>query len=101
VIVAEVERLHWRIWNGTAKKPGKASTVFARSCRISAVRRVGERVSRPYESCRLPCTRWMGISPARARGWRIMPSATVRARVGTVLTGGTANILVNRRMNKA
>jgi hypothetical protein len=26
VIVAEVERLHWRIWNGKAKMPGKAST---------------------------------------------------------------------------
>jgi hypothetical protein len=30
VIVAEVERLHWRIWNGKAKMPRKASTVSAR-----------------------------------------------------------------------
>jgi hypothetical protein len=29
VILAEVERLHWRIWNGK-KIPGKASTVSAR-----------------------------------------------------------------------
>jgi hypothetical protein len=39
-IVTEVERLHWRIWNGKAKKPGRPSIASARSCistRVSAV----------------------------------------------------------------
>jgi hypothetical protein len=67
--VAEVERLHWRIWNGKPKMPGKASTVFARSCLISRVRRVGESPSRPHESCGPPCTRWMVICRARVPGW--------------------------------
>ncbi len=32
VIVAEVERLHWRIWNGKAKNARAASSGSARSC---------------------------------------------------------------------
>src|ERR1700712_3102908 len=41
----------------------------------------------------------MVISPARATGWSIMPSGT-EPDCGTAITEGTANFLVNRRMNK-
>jgi hypothetical protein len=80
VIVAEVERLHWRIWNGKAKNAQKSIDRIRAACLISRVRRVGESPSRPRESCGPPCTRWMVISPARAPGWRIMPSGTARLR---------------------
>jgi hypothetical protein len=76
-IVADVEQLHWRIWNGKAKTLGKASTVFALSCIISSVNRVAESPSRPLESCGPPCRRWMVISLARATGWSITPNAIV------------------------
>jgi hypothetical protein len=42
----------------------------------------------------------MVISLARATGWSITPNAT-ELRVGTAITEGTANLLVNRRMNKS
>jgi hypothetical protein len=57
VIVTEVERLHWRIWNGKAKKSA-----------------------------------WLVNYAERHRAG---------LRVGTAITEGTANFLVNRRMNKS
>ena len=77
VIVEEVERLHWRIWNGKAKNAQNSID------RIRAVMHHfqgepgSESPSRPRESFGPRCTRWMVISPARATGWSITPSATV------------------------
>jgi hypothetical protein len=61
VIVAEVERLHGRLWHGKPRTRGSASTVFARSCTIFRESQVGEGPSRPHESCGPPCRRWMVI----------------------------------------
>jgi hypothetical protein len=103
VIVPEVERLHWRIWNGKARnarrtldRVRKAMQVFQgeRSCRTTAA----------------PSSRklWRALREVdtylRGQSSRLINYAKrYRAglRVGTSLTEGTANFLVNRRMNKA
>jgi hypothetical protein len=103
VIVPEVERLHWRIWNGKARnarrtldRVRKVMHVFQgeRSCRTTAV----------------PSSRklWRALREVdtylRGQSSRLVNYAKrYRAglRVGTSMTEGTANFLVNRRMNKA
>ena len=68
VIVAETERLHWRIWNG------KAQDAQMSIDRILAVMHHfrGEQGRRkslaPSRKFGPPCMRWMAISPARATG---------------------------------
>src|SRR5271165_7201258 len=66
VIVAEVERLHWRIWNGKARdarrtleRIRKVMHVFKAEC--------GHRTKGvPSASCGMRCTRSITISAARA-----------------------------------
>ena len=102
VIVEEVERLRWRLWNGKAKD-AKVS--------IDRIRSVmhhyrGERGSR------------RSIAPSR-KLWTALRALDdyligqsdrlvnygerhrAGLRVGTALTEGTANFLVNRRMNRS
>ena len=102
VIVAEVERLRWHIWNGKAKNAQRS---------IDRIRKVmhafkGERGHRAkgVSSRKL----WSALHAADRylRGqsaWLINYAERHRAglRVGTSITEGTANFLVNRRMNKA
>jgi hypothetical protein len=102
VIVAEVERLRWRIWNGKAKNAQRS---------IDRIRKVmhafkGERGHRTkgVSSRKL----WSALHAADRylRGqsaWLVNYAERHRAglRVGTSITEGTANFLVNRRMNKA
>src|SRR5277367_1282243 len=102
VIVEEVERLRWRIWNGKAKNAKRS---------IDRVRKVmhaykGERGHnmRTAPSHRL----WHALLDVDGylRGqssWLINYAKRYRAdlRVGTSITEGTANFLVNRRMNKS
>jgi hypothetical protein len=77
VIVEEVDRLHWRLWNGKAKDAQiSIDRIRAVMHHFPGRTRVSESPSRPRESCGPPCTRWMAISPARATGWSIMPSGT-------------------------
>ena len=101
VIVGEVERLRWRLWNG------KATNARISIDRIHAVMHLfkGE-----------PGTR-KSISPSRKLwtalhaldGYLIGQSEWLNyaerhragLRVGTAITEGTANFLVNRRMNKS
>jgi hypothetical protein len=92
-IVAEVERLHWRIWNGKAKNAQRS---------IKRVRKVmhvfkGERShgAKGVASRKL----WHALHAA----WLVNYAKRFRAglRVGTSITEGTANFLVNRRMNKS
>jgi hypothetical protein len=102
VIVAEVERLRWRIWNGKAKNAQRS---------IDRIRKVmpvfkGERGHRPKGMS--SCKRWSALHAADRylRGqsaWLVNYAERHRAglRVGTSITEGTANFLVNRRMNKA
>ena len=102
VIVAEIERLHWRLWNGKAKN---ARTSIDRIRAVMHHFR-GERGERK------------AIAPARKlwtalhaldgyltsqSDWTVNYAQRHRTglRVGTAITEGTANFLVNRRMNKA
>ena len=102
VIVAEVDRLHWRLWNGKAK-----------DARISI-----ERIRMVMHHFRGEQGGRKSIAPARKlwtalhaldgyltgqSDWLVNYAARHRAglRVGTAITEGTANFLVNRRMNKS
>jgi len=102
VIVDEVERLHWRIWNG------KAQDAQISTDRIRAV----------MHQFRGEPDRRRSVAPSRKlwtalhaldgyltsqSAWLVNYAERHRAglRVGTSLTEGTANFLVNRRMNKS
>jgi hypothetical protein len=101
VIVTEVERLHWRIWNGRAKNARKS---------IDRIRPVmhhfrGERDSR--KSIAPSRKLWTALRALNKyltgqSAWLVNYAERHRAglRVGTAITEGTANFLVNRRMNK-
>jgi hypothetical protein len=102
-IVAEVERLHWRIWNGKAKN---AQVTLDRIRNVMHVFR-GER---GHRTMGVPSSRklWRALHQVdkylRGQSARLVNYAErYRAglRVGTSMTEGTANFLVNRRMNKA
>jgi hypothetical protein len=102
VIVAEVERLRWRIWNGKAKNAQRS---------IERIRKVmhvfqGERGhrTRGAPSGKL----WSALHEVDSylsgqSAWLVNYAQRYRAglRVGTSITEGTANFLVNRRMNKS
>jgi len=102
VIVAEAERLHWRIWNGKARD-AKIS--------IDRIRAVMHHFQGEPDGRK-------SIAPARKlwaalhaldryltgqSAWLVNYAERHRAglRVGTAITEGTANFLVNRRMNKS
>jgi len=102
VIAAEVERLHWHIWNG------KAQDAQVSIDRIRAV----------MHHFRGEPDRRRSIAPSRKlwtalraldgyltgqSAWLVNYAERHRAglRVGTAITEGTANVLVNRRMNKS
>jgi hypothetical protein len=102
VIVTEVERLHWRIWNGKATNAAKSID------RIRAVMHhfQGEPGSR--KSIAPPRKLWTALQALDGYltgqiDWLVNYAARHRAglRVGTAITEGTANFLVNRRMNKS
>jgi hypothetical protein len=102
VIVTEVERLHWRIWNGKANDAGKS---------IGRIRAVmhhfrGERDSR--KSIASSRKLWTALRALNRylisrSAWLVNYAERHRAglRVGTAITEGTADFLVNRRMNKS
>jgi hypothetical protein len=102
VIVAEVERLRWRIWNGKA-----------RNARISIdrIRKVmhvfkGERGQRTTGAPSRKLWRALHEVDNYLNGqsnWLVNYAKRYRTglRVGTSVTEGTANFLVNRRMNKS
>ncbi len=102
VIVDEVERLHWRIWNG------KAQDAQISTDRIRAVmhhfrgepdRRRSVAPSRKLWTALHALDGYLTSQSA----WLVNYAERHRAglRVGTSLTEGTANFLVNRRMNKS
>jgi hypothetical protein len=102
VIVEEVERLHWRLWNG------KAQDAQVSLDRIRAVlhhfrgEADGRRSAAP--SRRLwTALRALNDYLTGQSDWLVNYAERHRAgqRAGTALTEGTANFLVNRRMNKA
>ncbi len=101
-IVDEVERLHWRLWNGKAKDA---------QISIDRIRAVmhhfqGERGQR--KSIAPSRKLWTALHAldgylAGQSGWLVNYAERHRAglRVGTAITEGAANFLVNRRMNKS
>jgi len=102
VMVTEVDRLHWRIWNGKAKNARKS---------IARIRTVmhhfrGEPGSR--KSIAPSRKLWTALHALDGYltgqgAWLVNYAERHRAglRVGTAITEGTANFLVNRRMNKS
>lgn len=102
VIVEEVERLRWRIWNGKAKNAKRS---------IDRVRKVmhAYKGKRDHNMRTAPSHRlWHALLDIDGylRGqsnWLVNYSKRYRAglRVGTSITEGAANFLVNRRMNKS
>ena len=102
VIGTEVERLRWRIWNGKAKNARKSIV------RIRAVMHHfrGEPGSR--KSVAPSRKLWTALHALDGyltgqSAWLVNYAERHRAglRVGTAITEGTANFLVNRRMNKS
>ena len=102
VILAEVERLHWRLWNGKAKN---ARTSIDRIRAVMHHFR-GERGER--KSIAPARKLWIALQALDGyltdqSDWTVNYAQRHRAglRVGTAITEGTANFLVNRRMNKS
>jgi hypothetical protein len=78
VIVEEVERLHWRLWNGKAKN-AQISIDRIRAAMHHFQGEQGQRQSiEPSRKLWAALHACMVISPARATGWSIMPSGTVQ-----------------------
>ena len=102
VIVEEVERLRWRVWNGKAKNARRS---------IDRVRKVMHvyKEDRDQNMRSAPSRRlWHALLDVdgylRGQSSLLVNYAKrYRAglRVGTSITEGTANFLVNRRMNKS
>src|SRR5689334_10238587 len=101
VIVKEVDRLHWRIWHGKATD---AQLTLERIREVMpAFQGERGRGSQSPSSRRL----WTALREidrylSSQSAWLINYAERHRAgqRVGTSITEGTANFLVNRRLNK-
>jgi hypothetical protein len=102
-IVTEVDRLRWRLWNGKARD---AQVSIERIRKVMHVFQ-GEAAERPP---RVPSSRKLWTALLALDGylvgqanWMVNYAERHRAglRVGTAITEGTANFLVNRRMNKS
>src|SRR5690349_71661 len=101
VIIKEVDRLHWRVWNG------KASDARITLERIRELMPAFQ--SERGRGARGPLSRrlWTALREidrylSSQSAWLINYAERHRAgqRVGTSITEGTANFLVNRRLNK-
>src|SRR5271165_4338051 len=102
VIVAEVERLHWRLWNGKAKD-AQISIDRIRAVMHHFQGEQGERKSiAPSRKLWIALQALDGYLTGQS-DWLVNYAERYRAglRVGTAITEGTANFLVNRRMNKS
>jgi hypothetical protein len=102
VIVTEVERLHWRIWNGRARNARKSID------RIRAVMHLFQGEPGSRKSVAPSRKLWTALHAldgylSGQSAWLVNYAERHRAglRVGTAVTEGTANFLVNRRMNKS
>jgi hypothetical protein len=102
VIVAEVEHLHWRFWNGKAKNAQRSIN------RIRKVMHVFKNET-SHRTKGVPSRRlWHALHEvdrylSGQSAWLVNYAERYRAclRVGTSVTEGTANFHVNRRMNKS
>jgi hypothetical protein len=102
MIVEEVERLRWRIWNGKAKNARRSMNRIRKVMHAFKGER-GHRTrgvsSRKLWSALHEVDRYLRGQSA----WLVNYAERHRAglRVGTSITEGTANFLANRRMNKS
>ena len=102
VIVEEVDRLHWRLWNGKAKDAQISID------RIRAVMHHFQGEQGQPKSIAPSRKLWTALHALDGyltgqSDWLVNHAERHRAglRVGTAITEGTANFLVNRRMNKS
>jgi hypothetical protein len=101
IIVEEVERLHWRLWNGKAKD-AQISIERIRAVMHHFQGEQGQRRSiAPSRKLWTALHALDGYLTGQS-DWLVNYAERHRAglRVGTAITEGTANFLVNRRMNK-
>jgi len=101
VIVAEVDRLHWRLWNGKVKD---AHISLERIRAVMHHFQGEQRQRKPVAPSRKLCTALHALDGylTGQSDWLVNYAEHHRAglRVGTAITEGAANFLVNRRMNK-
>jgi hypothetical protein len=100
VIIAEV--LHWRIWNGKAKD-AQITLERIRAVMPAFQGEQGGRKRDPSSRRLWTALREIDRYLTSQSAWLVNYAERHRAglRVGTSLTEGTANFLVNRRMNKS
>jgi hypothetical protein len=101
VIVTEIDRLHWRIWNGKAKD---AQITLERIRDVMPVfQGEGGRKKDPAWRRLWKALRKIDRYLSSQSTWLVNYAERHRAglRVGTALTEATANFLVNHRMNKS
>ncbi|MFL5286672.1 MAG: hypothetical protein ACJ8AW_38290, partial [Rhodopila sp.] len=102
VIVAAVDRLHWRLWNGKAKD-AQISIDRIRAVMHHFQGEQGQRKSiAPSRQLWTALHALDGYLSGQSE-WLVNYAERHRTglRVGTAITEGTANFLVNRRMNKS
>jgi len=101
VIVTEIDRLHWRIWNGKAKD-ARITLECIRQV-MPVFRGEGDRKRDPSSRRLWTALREIDRYLTSQSAWLVNYAERHRAglRVGTSITEGTANFLVNRRMNKS
>jgi hypothetical protein len=102
VIVAEVDRLRWRIWNGKAKD-AQITLERIRAVMPAFQDEPGGRKRDPSSRRLWTALREIDRYLTSQSAWLVNYAERHRAglRVGTSITEGTANFLVNRRMNKS
>jgi hypothetical protein len=102
VIVEEVERLHWRLWNGKAKD-AQISIARIRAVMHHFQGEQGKRKSITPSRKLWTALRALDDYLTGQSDWMVNYAERHRAglRVGTAITEGTANFLVNCRMNKS
>ena len=102
VIVEEVERLRWRLWNGRAKDAKVSIDRIRAVMQHFRAEPDGRRSVAPSRKL-WTALRALNDYLVGQSDWLVNYGERHRAgqRVGTALTEGTANFLVNRRMAKS
>ena len=102
MIVEQVERLRWRLWNGKARDAGISLDRIRAVVHHFRGEPDGRRSVAPSRKLWTALRALNGYLVGQS-DWLVNYGERHRAglRVGTALTEGTANFLVNRRMNKS
>jgi hypothetical protein len=102
VIIEEVDRLHWRLWNGKAKDAQISIDRIRAVMHHFQGEQGGRKSSAPSRKLWTALHALDGYLTGQS-DWMVNYAERHRAglRVGTAITEGTANFLVKRRMNKS